>query len=138
MRARIITLIQKLAFLAVLIPTIDACAADASAEKVFNVKEFGAVGNGTFVDTKAIQKAANAAYAAGGGLVVIPAGNYLSGALFFKNGVDLEIQEGATLISTVDSDDFPQIPTRFEGIERDWRCAFLNFDNSEGVKVSSL
>ena len=35
MRTRIITLIQKLAFLAVLIPTIDACAADASAEKVF-------------------------------------------------------------------------------------------------------
>ena len=38
MRTRIITLIQKIAFLAVLIPTIDACAADASAEKVFNVK----------------------------------------------------------------------------------------------------
>ncbi len=135
MRTRIITAILSLACLAFLMPSVDAFAAKAPAKKVFNVKDFGAVGNGVFKDTKAIQMAAQAAHAAGGGVVVIPAGNYLSGALFFKNGVDLEIQEGATLISTIDSDDFPQIPTRFEGIERDWRCAFLNFDDSEGVKV---
>ena len=30
---------------------------------------------------------------------------------------------------------FPVIPTRFEGIEKRWRCAFLNFDHSDGVKV---
>ena len=103
--------------------------------KVFNVKDFGAKGNGTDVDTKAIQAAADAAYANGGGVVVIPAGEYLSGALFFKNGVDLEIQKDATLVSTVDSDDFPRISTRFEGIETFFRCAFLNFDNSRNVHV---
>ena len=103
--------------------------------KVFNVKDFGAKGDSTVVDTKAIQAAADAAYANGGGLVVIPAGTYLSGALFFKNGVDLEIQKGATLVSTVNSDDFPRISTRFEGIEHFFRCAFLNFDNSRNVRV---
>lgn len=103
--------------------------------KTFNVKDFGAKGDGTAKDTEAIQAASDAAYANGGGVVVIPAGDYLSGALFFRNGVDLEIQEGATLISTVDSDDFPQIPTRFEGIERKWRSAFLNFDHSRNVRV---
>lgn len=101
----------------------------------FNVKDFGAAGDGTTLDTRAIQSAADAAYANGGGVVVVPAGNYLSGAIFFKNGVDLEIRKGATLISTVDSDDFPQISTRFEGIEHFFRCAFLNFDNSRNVHV---
>lgn len=135
MGTRIINLIFKLAFGLVLISSINACTTQVPAIEIFNVKEFGAVGNGKTIDTKAIQEAADAAHAAGGGVVVIPAGDYLSGALFFKNGVDLEIQEGATLISTVDSDDFPQIPTRFEGIECYHRCAFLNFDDSEGVKV---
>lgn len=104
-------------------------------DKTFNVKDFGAVGDGSAKDTQAIQKAADAAYANGGGTVVIPDGNYLCGALFFRNGVNLDIRKGATLTSTVDSDDFPQISTRFEGVERKFRCAFLNFDNSRGVHV---
>lgn len=104
-------------------------------EGTFNVKNFGASGDGVAKDTRTIQDAADAAYADGGGTVVIPAGTYLTGALFFRNGVNLEIQEGAVLVSTVDSDDFPQILTRFEGTEKYWRCALLNFDNSRGVHV---
>ena len=102
-------------------------------EGTFNVRDFGACGDGISKDTEAIQNAADAAYADGGGTVVIPAGTYLTGALFFRNGVNLEIQEEAVLVSTVDSDDFPQIPTRFEGTEKYWRCALLNFDNSRDV-----
>lgn len=104
-------------------------------EGTFNVRDFGACGDGISKDTEAIQNAADAAYADGGGTVVIPAGTYLTGALFFRNGVNLEIQEEAVLVSTVDSDDFPQIPTRFEGTEKYWRCALLNFDNSRDVHV---
>lgn len=101
----------------------------------FNVMDFGATGRGSTKDTWAIQAAADAAYANGGGTVVVPAGTYLPGALFFRNGVNLEIRKGATIVSTVDSDDFPQIPTRFEGTEKYWRCALLNFDNSRNVRV---
>ncbi len=103
--------------------------------KEFNVMDYGAVADGKTVTTAAIQKAIDAAYENGGGCVVVPQGNYLTGALFFKNGVDLNINEGATLVSTVNSDDFPMISTRFEGIERNWRSALLNFDNSYNVKV---
>ena len=101
----------------------------------FDVREYGAAGDGSTVDTRALQAAADAAYAAGGGVVIVPAGRYLTGALFFRDGVDLEIREGATLVSTVDSDDFPQISTRFEGIEHNWRSALLNFDHSRRVHV---
>ena len=105
------------------------------ARGTYNVRQFGAKGDGQTPDTPAIQAAADAAYAAGGGTVVIPAGTYLTGALFFKGGVDLEIQPEATLVSMIGSEYFPQIPTRFEGIEHNWRCALLNFDHSRGVHV---
>lgn len=103
--------------------------------KEYNITAFGAIGNGKTVNTQAIQKAIDTAYENGGGCVVVPKGQFLSGALFFKKGVDLRLKKNAVLRSTVNPEDFPVISTRFEGIERDWRCAFLNFDQSKGVKV---
>lgn len=104
-------------------------------DKIYNLKEFGVENNGHLV-TRQIQQVIDQAYQNGGGTVVMPAGNYLSGALFFPRGVNFHIEEGATLTSTVNREDFPVIKTRFEGIEREWRCAFLNFDNSENVRLS--
>ena len=103
--------------------------------KEYNITAYGAVGDGETINTTAIQNAIDDAHRNGGGCVVIPKGEFLSGALFFKAGVDLQIKKNALLRSTVNADDFPVISTRFEGIERDWRCAFLNFDKSKGVKV---
>lgn len=103
--------------------------------RIYNVKDAGVKGDGVQVETVAIQKVIDEAASRGGGKVVFPEGTYLTGALFFPRGVDLHIDKGATLVSTVNPDDFPVIPTRFEGIERKWRCAFLNFTGSEGVIV---
>ena len=100
----------------------------------YNIKEYGVKGNG-YSETATLQRIINEAAHNGGGTIVIPAGEYLSGALFFPRGVDLRIEKNAKLISTVDPNEFPVIPTRFEGIEKRWRCAFLNFDHSDGVKV---
>ncbi len=102
--------------------------------KEYNVKKFGVKGKG--VETAAIQAVIDRAAAEGGGTVVFPAGKYLSGALFFPRGVNLRVEKKAFLQGTVNPDDYPLVKTRFEGIEREWRCAFLNFDNSENVRVS--
>ena len=56
---------------------------------VYNVRQYGAVGNGVSLDSKAINKAIDAAAGAGGGTVFIPAGNYLSGSIHLKNNVSL-------------------------------------------------
>lgn len=101
----------------------------------YNITSFGAVGDGKTINTEAIQKTIDYAHQNGGGCVVIPKGEYLSGALFFRPGVDLQLKKKAVLKSTVRSEDFPIISTRFEGIERNWCCAFLNFDQCNGVKV---
>lgn len=101
----------------------------------YNVRKSGVRGNGK-VETASIQAVIDRAYAEGGGTVVFPAGKYLSGALFFPAGVNLRVEKNAVLKGTADPDDYPLIKTRFEGYDREWRCAFLNFDHSAGVTVS--
>jgi hypothetical protein len=65
--------------------------------KVLNVKDFGAVGDGTTLETRAIQAAIQATGAQGGGTVVVPAGVYLSGPLQLLNQINLRLERGATL-----------------------------------------
>jgi polygalacturonase len=65
----------------------------------FDIKTFGATGDGKTLDTAAINKAIEAAGAAGGGTVLFPAGNYLSYSIHLKSNVALHLEQGATLIA---------------------------------------
>src|ERR1041384_7439880 len=56
----------------------------------FNITNYGAVGNSVFTNTAAIQNAINAAGAAGGGTVLIPAGTFLCGPLTLTNNLRLQ------------------------------------------------
>lgn len=67
---------------------------------IYNVKTFGATGNGQTSDTKAINTAIDSAANAGGGRVYFPAGNYLSGSIHLKSNISLYLEQGATLIAT--------------------------------------
>ena len=73
----------------------------------YNILDYGASGNGTTLCTESIQKAVDACAEAGGGTVYIPAGKYLSGAIFLKNNVTLNISEGAILLASTDFENFP-------------------------------
>ena len=68
----------------------------------FNVRDFGAKGDGVAKDTAAIQAAVDAAESAGGGTVEIPAGTYLTGSIFLKDNVDFHVGAGATLKGSPD------------------------------------
>jgi len=81
----------------------------------FNVRSFGAVGDGTTKDTAAFQKALDACAAANGGTVVVPAGNYLIGSIQVKSYTTLRLEKGAHLMSSPDLDDYPVIKIRWEG-----------------------
>jgi polygalacturonase len=75
--------------------------------KVFhNIKEFGAKGDGTSVDTKAINKLIEDLALSGGGTVYFPAGNYLCGSIRLKSNISLFLDQGATLIASSDSTEF--------------------------------
>ena len=78
----------------------------ASAGKVFNVKNYGAVGDAKTYCTKAIQKAIDVCSGSGGGCVYVPPGSYLTGTLILKSNVSLELQAGATLLGSKDLSDY--------------------------------
>src|SRR5438445_10629892 len=71
---------------------------------VYNVKAFGATGDGKALDTPAINKTIEAAAAAGGGTVYFPAGNYLSVSIHLKSNIALYLDHGATIIAANTSD----------------------------------
>ena len=73
----------------------------------YNVIDYGAVGNGKILDTKAIQSAIDKCSQNGGGTVYFPAGKYLSGTIYMKDNVNLNISIGAILLGSVDVNDFP-------------------------------
>ena len=72
-------------------------AADASS--VFDIRRYGAAGDGKTLDTAAIQRTIDAAEAVGGGTVLLPAGTYASYSLHLKSNVALYLDQGATLLA---------------------------------------
>ena len=99
----------------------------ADAKGTFNVKQFGATGDGKTFDTQAIQSAIDAANQAGGGVVNFPAGIFLSASLVLKSHVDLHIEAGATLLGSEWLPDYPK--DRFPR-------AFLVADGQDDVAIS--
>jgi polygalacturonase len=74
---------------------------------VFDVRDFGAVGNGVTLDTKTIQAAINACSQAGGGKVYLSNGKFLSGTLYLKDNVTIYLEAGAVLLGSTDVNDYP-------------------------------
>jgi polygalacturonase len=66
---------------------------------VFDVKQYGAVGDGKTIDTPAVNKAIEAAAAAGGGTVFFPAGTYACYSIRLKSNIALYIDHGATILA---------------------------------------
>src|SRR5437899_42959 len=66
---------------------------------IYDVRAFGATGDGKALDTIAINKAIEAAVQAGGGTVRFPAGNYLSVSIHLKSNIALYLDQGATIVA---------------------------------------
>lgn len=88
------------------------------ADRVFNITKFGA--NCKYkaaVNQRAINGAINACNKAGGGKVLIPEGTWETGAITLKSNVNLVVSKGATLLFVFDSNLYPIVPTRWEGLD---------------------
>ncbi len=86
-------------------------------ERAFEITRYGAKEGGKQIATDAILTAISACAAAGGGRVVVPAGKFLTGAIKLKSNVNLHLEDGATLLFSTDTKDYPLEYTRFEGTE---------------------
>src|SRR5579871_3945884 len=106
-----------------LLPCLFLVAAVSVAARDFSIADYGAMPGAVALNTGAIQRAIDAAAAAGGGVVTIPAGVFRSGSLFLKAGVELHLDRGAVLQGSADIEDYPKPITRIEGHFEPWRMA---------------
>lgn len=70
---------------------------------IFNVKDYGATGRRSDNAMPALQKAIDACAAAGGGMVYLPPGEYISGQIQLHSHVRFHLEAGATLFASLDS-----------------------------------
>ena len=106
---------------------------------VFDIRDYGAAGDGQTFDTPAIQKAIDACDKAGGGQVVIPPGKYLSGTLNLKSNVTLFLQAGARLVGTAKLDEYkhPIPPASMpEAKWGKWHRALILADAVENIAIA--
>jgi polygalacturonase len=80
----------------------------------FNVTKYGAVGDGKTLNTAAIQKTIDAAAAAGGGIVLIPEGKFLTGPFKLVSRIHLHLDSGATILISDDMKSYPMSGQRYQ------------------------
>ena len=113
---------------------------------LFDVREFGAKGDGKAVDTPAINKAIEAAAGAGGGRVYFGAGNYLCFSIHLKSKVELFLDAGSTIVaadppsqSGAPGFDLPESNKPWEDYQdfghNHWRNSLIWGENLEGVSI---
>jgi len=100
-----------------------------------DVRNAGAVGDGKTKDTAAFQKAIDERAAAGGGEVVVPAGEYLIGSIALKSNVTLRLEKDANLIGTDDLDDYPIVKARWEGRWVDAHRGLISAQDANHIAV---
>ena len=96
--------------------------------------EYGILDDG-MIHTKEIQRLIDRAAKEGGGVIVVPAGTYMTGSLYFKQGVNLYIAEGGTLKGSDNLSDYDILDTRIEGENCPYFSALINVDRLDSFTM---
>ncbi|MDQ6530338.1 glycosyl hydrolase family 28 protein [Flavobacterium sp. LHD-85] len=104
--------------------------------KQYRITNFGVKQDSAIVQTKAIQAVIDQASEKGGGVVVIPKGVFLCGALFFKPKTALFLEKGAVLKGSDNIADYPIMPSRMEGQNLDYFPALVNAYGVDHFSIS--
>lgn len=103
-----------------------------------SITQFGAKGDGTTLNTKAINDAIKAVNAKGGGTVVIPAGVWFTGPIVLLSNVNLHTEQNALVVFTPDFSVYPIVKASFEGLDT-YRCQSpISAMNAENVAITGF
>lgn len=105
-------------------------------KKVYTVNEYGALADGKTLNTQFIQKTIDLCASKGGGTVKFAPGKYLTGSIFVRNSVNLQIDKGVELLGSQNITDYPEIETRVAGIEMKWPAALINVIKQKKAAVT--
>lgn len=102
--------------------------------KVYNIKDFGAVGNGIHDDAKAIQSAIDECYKLGGGRIIVPSPNvYLTGPFKLKSNIDLHVEAGASILANPDKSVYTESAFKENKSEGTF---WISAENSNNISIS--
>lgn len=102
---------------------------------VLNVRDYGAAGDGTTNDTVALQQTINRCEVLGGGEVLVPAGNYLTGTIQLRSNVTLHLEKDAVISGSPDFNDYPVAQVRWEGKWIQGRTALIYAVDAENIGI---
>jgi len=85
-------------------------------EGIYNILDFGAVKDGTTLTTASIQQTIDKCHNEGGGVVLVPKGDYLVGTINLRSNVEFRFETGARLIATTDLSQYQQHNTELAGV----------------------
>ncbi len=106
-------------------------------DRDFDIRNYGAVGDGVTKNTLAIKKAIEICSQAGGGKVIVPKGKWLTGAIHLKSNVNLHFAEGAEVhFSDLPEDYLPVVFTRWAGFELMNFSPFIYANNCENIGIT--
>lgn len=103
--------------------------------KDYVITDYGVRNDSTRLQTEAIQKIIDKASLEGGGKIVVPQGTFLTGALFFKPGTTLSLEQGAVLKGSDNIDHYPLMPSRMEGHNLYYYPALINAYHVDGFTI---
>jgi polygalacturonase len=109
--------------------------AQAAPPVVIDITRYGAVGDGKALNTTAIQKAIDECHQQGGGKVVFPAGNWLSGTIVLKDKVTLHFNKDARLLGSTDLNDYQNIDPFTDGLGIDVGWALLVAVDAKNIGI---
>lgn len=100
------------------------------------ITDYGVSCDSTVVQTEAIQHVIDLAAGQGGGVIVVPKGTFLTGALFFRQGTHLHLQHGSMLKGVDAIKHYPLLRTRMEGQTLKYFAALVNADSLNGFTIT--
>ena len=108
----------------------------------YNIKDFGAIGDGKTLNTAAIQAAIDACYENGGGRVLVEGGVYMFGTVVLRSNIDLHIEANATLLGSPRCEDYPErdnVTYVNSKLLPRWRNAcYIYAEKSENISITGM
>ena len=106
-----------------------------TSQNEFDLRAYGAIGDGRTSNTEAFRKAIEAATAEGG-RVIVPNGIWLTGPIRILTNTELHLEDNAVILFDKNQDEYPLIITDFEGITRIRARSPIYAENAENIAIT--
>src|SRR5690606_37904850 len=101
-----------------------------------SIRDFGGVGDGTTLNTKAFADAMESLSQKGGGRLVVPAGVWFTGPIVFRSHINLHLEDRAIILFSPDKDLYPMVEASFEGLDTRRCQSPISGRNLENIAIT--